>query len=370
MIKRGLIMESFENEFEKIISEYAKSPPENIWKEKLSQSSSPIIIFGAGLGGHAVLNVLHSYVNCEVLFCDNYKSGVDEKYQIPIISPAQLEKDYRNCFVIIGVGDSYYTKIYNQLKAISFPLQQIVPRTYFDEKISLDEMQKYYSGYQWAFDFFEDEMSKKIILDRIRAYLLYSEIEHLPDYTRYFEPSIIKLTNDEVFVDGGGYTGDTSLDFIRNADNKYRHIYCFEPDLDNYNMAVANLRQYKGVTVINQGLWSKPDNLSFSAGHSTMSQLDSVGNTIVPVTSLDSYFDKNQNLPTLIKLDIQGAEKEALTGSQKIIREGCPKLVICVYHKIEDIYQIPRLIAEYAQYNTYSLRHYSYNTHETVLYVL
>ncbi len=50
--------------------------------------------------------------------------------------------------------------------------------------------------------------------------------------------------------------------------------------------------------------------------------------------------------PTLIKMDIEGAEKEALLGAEKIIKEKKPKLIICAYHKPEDIYELPRTIME------------------------
>lgn len=49
---------------------------------------------------------------------------------------------------------------------------------------------------------------------------------------------------------------------------------------------------------------------------------------------------------TLIKMDIEGAEQDALLGSIRHIREEKPKLLISVYHINEDIWKILRMIID------------------------
>lgn len=67
-------------------------------------------------------------------------------------------------------------------------------------------------------------------------------------------------------------------------------------------------------------------------------------------------------------MDIEGAEINALKGAEKTIKGYKPKLAICVYHKKEDIWEIPKLILSYVpEYKLY-LRHYSPFKDETVLY--
>lgn len=73
---------------------------------------------------------------------------------------------------------------------------------------------------------------------------------------------------------------------------------------------------------------------------------------------------------TFIKMDIEGAELEALHGCRDTIIKYRPKLAICVYHKPEDIIEIPSYIHEIVpEYKLY-LRHHSKDLSETVLYAL
>lgn len=86
--------------------------------------------------------------------------------------------------------------------------------------------------------------------------------------------------------------------------------------------------------------------------------------------SLDTYFKSEDFLPTFIKLDIEGSEKEALVGSREIIQQIRPKLAICVYHKIEDIYVVPEFLLKHMPSYHFTLRHYSPDNDGTVLYAI
>ena len=58
-------------------------------------------------------------------------------------------------------------------------------------------------------------------------------------------------------------------------------------------------------------------------------------------TSLDDYAGGRLNRVDFIKMDIEGAEMDAIDGAGKIIREFKPRLAISAYHKPEDLYEIP-----------------------------
>lgn len=83
---------------------------------------------------------------------------------------------------------------------------------------------------------------------------------------------------------------------------------------------------------------------------------------------LDGGAYNDKEAPTFIKMDIEGAELEALEGAKNTIVKSKPKLAICLYHKPDDLWKIPlylkKLVPEYKFY----IRHHSKVRWETVLY--
>lgn len=73
---------------------------------------------------------------------------------------------------------------------------------------------------------------------------------------------------------------------------------------------------------------------------------------------------------TLLKMDIEGAEYNALLGAAKTIEQHRPKLVVCVYHSLEDYVRIPELLMERYPFYRFFLRQHSATSGETVLYAL
>lgn len=88
----------------------------------------------------------------------------------------------------------------------------------------------------------------------------------------------------------------------------------------------------------------------------------------VPVCALDDIC-KDENI-TFIKMDVEGSEYKALLGSKSIISSCRPKLAISIYHKPEDIWELPELILDMNKNYTFYLRHYSLAGEDTVLYVI
>ena len=74
---------------------------------------------------------------------------------------------------------------------------------------------------------------------------------------------------------------------------------------------------------------------------------------------------------SFIKMDIEGSELEALKGAQTIIKEQRPKMAICVYHKIEDLWKIPLFLHKInPEYKIYIRHHAKFWVSETVCYAI
>lgn len=193
------------------------------------------------------------------------------------------------------------------------------------------------------------------------------------EYEQYFDPDIIDLQENEVFVDAGVLNLGTSLRFIEECEKKQIKkfkIYAFEPDGASYARCQEIRKTIPDVDLqlYHAGLWSEDTTLHFTEmgnGASRITQQDTA--TSIKVAALDHCVS---DAVTFIKMDIEGAELEALKGCQEIICRYRPRLAISIYHKKEDLAEIPlfikNLVPEYRLY----VRHYSNDTGETVLYAV
>ncbi|MEK7523076.1 MAG: FkbM family methyltransferase, partial [Patescibacteria group bacterium] len=87
--------------------------------------------------------------------------------------------------------------------------------------------------------------------------------------------------------------------------------------------------------------------------------------TQIKIVPIDKFI--NEHI-TYIKLDIEGFEKKALIGAKKTIKKYKPKLVICSYHNLNDIWELPMLIKKLRPDYKIFLRHYSDFLMDTICY--
>lgn len=184
----------------------------------------------------------------------------------------------------------------------------------------------------------------------------------------YFDKSIMLPQKQEIFVDGGCYDGDTVKRFIKWCSGEYKMIYAYEPDFANYRKCIENCRAISNIELYNKGLWNTETKLPFlekgTMGSKIGGEKESSG--VISSATIDGMIDG----ATFIKLDVEGAELKALQGSEKVILKNRPKLAICIYHKPEDVIEIPQYILTlHNDYKLY-LRHYHTWSTSTILYAI
>ena len=168
--------------------------------------------------------------------------------------------------------------------------------------------------------------------------------------TCYEEPSyfnsITKKLKINTLIDCGAYDGDSVHDFI-DVFPDYSIIIAIEPDPKNYDKLLSRKKQEKirNLSIIQKGVGSNDGYISFQVNGKSNYYLSDKGNTVIQLMKLDDIIsDTIGNI--LIKMDIEGSEMDALLGAQNIILKKHPVLAICVYHKEEDLIQIPQFISE------------------------
>ena len=207
-------------------------------------------------------------------------------------------------------------------------------------------------------------------LEKMKNVFLMTDLSGIvsPEKEEYFDENV-KLTDNEMFIDCGGYNGDTAIRFIEECNGRYRGLMIFEPERCKKVEIEKNMGS-NSYSLYQLGVWSKRMKLYFNDFGTAASHISDseTGGCMIETASLDeTVYDMK---PTFIKMDIEGAEQEALKGCRKIIQEYKPKLAICIYHKPDDMFEIPLMIKEMnPKYKLY-VRQYTNAWYDTVLYAV
>ncbi len=172
------------------------------------------------------------------------------------------------------------------------------------------------------------------------------------DVVPYFNEKLDGRKIDRLF-DCGAFDGDSAHDYIKTFP-EYDHIYEFEPDESNIEKIEKRVLEENihDLTIIDKGVWSETMTLRFKSEGSSSSSVSEEGDLEIEVIKLDDMYDLFTR-DSLIKMDIEGSELEALKGASRVISEISPALAICVYHKSSDLITIPQFISRLVNPGTY-----------------
>lgn len=185
----------------------------------------------------------------------------------------------------------------------------------------------------------------------------------------YFLEDIFNLNSDMIFLDGGAYIGDTIQLLSELLHGPCKYIYAFEPNDENFKKMKASVKKYGPcVCCINSGLDNHDRVVSFLKADAG-SRISTDGTEEITVLDAGKFLsDLTENVPTFIKLDIEGKEPEVIKAMDAFIKTHRPDLAISVYHKLEDLWEIPLQIHKINPAYKIYLRHQSNYFTETVCY--
>ena len=190
----------------------------------------------------------------------------------------------------------------------------------------------------------------------------------------YFNWSFFDYRENEIFVDCGCFDGETAKLFIETIQKRPRasvsKIFAYEPNEGQFAVCENNLADIPFVNVKKHAVWNKKETLRFCANPRLAegARISNAGDVTINAVALDD--DLAGERVTFIKMDVEGAELNALKGAENLIRANKPKLAICVYHKPEDILEIPEFVINLNLGYRLYLRHQSLWDHDTILYAV
>jgi FkbM family methyltransferase len=179
---------------------------------------------------------------------------------------------------------------------------------------------------------------------------------------------VIEPRLGDIVVDAGACYGDTALDFAHRV-GPNGHVFSFEVLRTNQDLTEANFRQnvdLTNVTLVRCALGSK--DRSGAAPNGPLNP-GYIAQGTEPMRSLDAMVAEGV-IPRVdfLKMDIEGAESDALLGATATIRQFRPRLAISIYHRPEDYYTIREFIRKQVRSYRFYLDNYTISDGETVLY--
>lgn len=186
-----------------------------------------------------------------------------------------------------------------------------------------------------------------------------------------------KAEPGDVVIDAGACWGETSLYFAHEASR----VIAFEfipSNIEVFNKNLeANPKLRDKIDFVNRPVWSKPGQVLYYVDWGPGSRVsfqkmreDFPDTKTVTTTIDDKVREFELSRVDFIKMDIEGAELNALKGAEDSIRKFHPKLAISLYHSIEDFNTIPRYLASLGLNYRYYLEHHTIYENETVLFAV
>lgn len=290
------------------------NPDAALWRSK----NKKICFYGAGTG----VNWLIRYGTSICFVVDKYKTGEIEGLPVISLDTFLQFPDCREYLLILTQGDALLPEVEAELDALG--LQHIS---------------------------------------------LYHDVLPGHFHRQYFDlPQLNLGKQEEYFVDVGAFDGYTSNNFLQRCEQG--RAYVFEPNPEQLDTVKGALQAYGDrVELFPYALYDENVTLSFDIRESAdCSRISEAGTTKIQARRMDDVLAGRK--VTFVKMDIEGAELSALRGAEQIIREQRPKLGIAIYHRPEDMWEIPSLLLQYNPSYRFYLRHYTMSYYDTVLYAI
>jgi FkbM family methyltransferase len=189
------------------------------------------------------------------------------------------------------------------------------------------------------------------------------------------EKGNIEVEPGDYVLDAGACWGDTALYFANLAGSSGK-VFSFEFVKENIGIfnqnKEINPELSPGIQIIEYALWDKSDEIMYfdEMGPGTsLNMRESTNKLEVKTISIDDWMKKN-NIQKIdfIKMDIEGAEINALLGAKETLKKYKPKLAISIYHRLSDFYEIIEFLNSLELDYKFFLKHASIHKEETVLF--
>lgn len=342
------------------IKEFFQNTP-NCW-EQMQQTKLPVILYGMGDGADKVLNQLQrlSVTPAAVIASDGFVRGQSFRgYKVQRLCDA--EEAFGQCLIAVSFA-TQLPEVMNHIKSIAKTRKVIAPSVpvFGDTVFDRNFVNTHIPQLEQAYNLLADDRSRQVFTDVVKfqftgdlSYLWQTESPK----EEIFQ-SVLPLHNKESYLDLGAYRGDTVQEFLTHTKGQYHTITALEPDGKTFQKLKTYAEPLPRTQLYQLGIWNEETTLLFDNRGGRNSSLNRKKGVPVPVTSVDALIDGKPC--TYIKMDVEGAEHQALSGAAYTLSTQKPKLNIAAYHRSKDIFTLPLLIHSLNPGYQIHLRHHPY----------
>lgn len=332
----------------------------------IKREALPVVLWGAGEFAGEIWRYLKNrdVEISQVVVDDDYFTPGSHLGEYKVIPRSELMK--QQTMVNVVWANSSYEKIPSlacdcvihkvyYIFSVNYGIHKQTPISYIEEH--LEELDSSYAV-------LEDEISRKNFLAFIKTRVTGDNAFIWQEFMKegnFFHNDVFCVDDREVLFDVGAYDGDTIRLFLKETGGKYRYIYAWEPDAQNFLKLENYIRgeDLKNIETMAIGAWNSEGTIAFSAVNEQISSVsvgssqETAGCTSIPVKRIDEMAACGAPI-TMLKINYHEGVYEALEGAAGILKGQRPKLAITVGFNCANICRIPQLIKEInPQYRLY-----------------
>jgi len=318
----------------------------SLW-DKLKNCHKPIFMYGTGNGGDKIISALSAHkIDLTGIFASD--GFVRDRYfhNFKVRSYSDVVMEYGEDIVILLAFGTTLPDVTAFIEKLNDRHELIIPDVplYGGDLFDGEYFKSHQAELISVRDMFADEESK-MLFDDVVNFRLTGKLDYL---RRTSENTVIirEMFEHQAIanvLDGGAFKGDSTADFVSALSPE--KIYAIEADAKTH----AKLSDYARnetrceIIPIHAALWDNDCELSYvssgSRGSGRSGQNKRAQSIVVPARTIDSICENFT--VDLIKLDIEGAEREAIRGANSIILRDKPNMAVSLYHRTEDIITLP-----------------------------
>ena len=360
-------MSNFEDQLDAVLSLSLKDLQRmrrERWENLLAASNGNFLVFGAGeLGLKTLKGLIAEGIRPRAVLDNQATASSPTILGVPMLTPLEAATSLgTNILCLVAVFNTSgprkqlaalgFRQVAHALDAFAGLPDQFLPYVCLD---NTDVIFQQAEQVRAAYRLMADETTRHTFVAQLRHRLFLDfDFVRAPQTSdmkssEYFPDDLYRYLDDEVLVDCGAFRGDTIARFIEKRGSKFSFIYGLEPDRKNFEalqLCVAGLgvETSSRIKLLPYGVGNQSGDLSFNGEGSVRSGPSTRGTETIRVERLDDICWERP--PSLLKMDIEGAEPDALDGAGELIAAHAPVLAICVYHASAHLWEIPLLAAK------------------------